>query len=625
MRIPPCAALIALCLAWPGAARAQQAARPLLGDSNDGSRARPVHVIPLRDADGEIIRPGDRTVMPFSPARTCGADCHDVQKVSHGWHFNAALPGIPGGRPGQPWILVEADVATEVAVSSRRWPGTFTPDQLGLSTWNFAKRFGGRTPGLPFDEAADRGARWMVSGGLEVNCLACHDAAAAFDQAEYGRQVALENFRWAATAASGIAQVTGAAREMPDTFDFMLPAVEDGVLARMPRVAYAPAQFLPDAKVAFDVARRVPANRCYFCHSSADATGRGAGRWKADEDVHLARGMTCVDCHRNGLDHLMTRGYEGEPAAANDPDAATLSCRGCHYGPGADRGYTVGRLGAPYPRHAGIPPVHFTRLTCTACHSGPRPEATARRVTTSQAHGLGGRTIGKSAEARPHLYYPVFAEQADRRIAPHRLMWPSFWARREGAGVLPIPPDKVRAVFAKARLNLTPPTEAGPGPSDEQIARGLELLDADRGKQGEAVYIAGGKVYRVGRGRQLTGEDHPAARPYVWPIAHDVRPASLALGARGCEDCHSTGAPLTFGRVPVDSPLASRRDEPWVMTRFQEHVDPARVEALARSFKYRPWLKAAELAAVAVIGLVLLAYAVLAVRRVSRIAGGGRG
>src|SRR6266545_1616617 len=70
------------------AAPADNAGKPKLGDAPDGSRARPVHIIPLRDAEGAVIRPGDRPLLPFSTRQTCGADCHDVQKIGHGWHFN---------------------------------------------------------------------------------------------------------------------------------------------------------------------------------------------------------------------------------------------------------------------------------------------------------------------------------------------------------------------------------------------------------------------------------------------------------------------------------------------------------------------------------------------------------
>ena len=43
-----------------------------------------------------------------------------------------------------------------------------------------------------------------------------------------------------------------------------------------------------------------------------------------------------------------------------------LTCEGCHAEGNA--------MGAPHPDHEGIPPVHFAKMTCTACHSGPLPE-----------------------------------------------------------------------------------------------------------------------------------------------------------------------------------------------------------------------------------------------------------
>lgn len=603
--------------------------KPRLGDLNDGSRARPVHVIPLRDTEGEVIRPGDRPLLPFSTRHTCGADCHDVQKIGHGWHFNAALPGVDGGRRGQPWILVDQETATQLPFSYRAWPGTFKPQQLGISAWKFAILFGGRTPGGIFEEngagSADLRARWTVSGELEVNCLACHDASAAYDHAEYARQIGLENFRWAAAAASGIAQVTGSAREMPDTFDYLLPAVEDSLLTKKPATAYAQERFLPGAKVAFDITREVPARRCYFCHSNADLEQTGLGRWNTDEDIHLARGMTCVDCHRNGLDHAMTRGYEEEPAAAKNPQAATLSCRGCHLGSAANGGFAPGRLGAPNPKHAGITPVHFNKLTCTACHSGPWPEAATRRLKSSLSHALGTHNINKAAEVLPHLYYPVFAEQEDGKIAPNRLLWPAFWGRLQNGTVLPLVPDQVKKALSKAKLRKELPPDGSWPPMDEQsMVQVLRFLEAEARVEGTPVYIAGGKLHRLDSSGKIGIEEHASAQPNLWPLAHDVRPASQSLGVKGCEDCHATEAPIFFGDVTVDSPLDSERAGTWKMYRFQKSLDTAYAADFARSFRYRPWLKAGALVSAGVLFLFVLLYVLRAVERLSAAAAGDK-
>jgi hypothetical protein len=523
---------------------------------------------------------------------------------------------------------VDAETATQLPLSYHDWPGTFRPDQIDLTPWTFAKLFGGRAPGGLTGEREPGPAlqvRWSVSGDLEVNCLACHDASPAYDHAEYARQVELENFRWAIAGASGLAQVTGAAREMPNTFDFLLPSAEDSLLPRMPAVAYAPDRFLPGAKVVFDIVREVPARRCYFCHSTADLEQLGQGRWNADEDIHLARGMTCVDCHRNGLDHAMTRGYEtaGEQQAVPEPSAgsraaSTVTCRGCHLATEKDRVFARGRLGAPYPRHEGLPAVHLEKLSCTACHSGPMPEPTTRRLKTSQAHRLGGLNVNKAPEAMPHLYYPVFARQDDGTTAPNRLLWPAFWGRMSDGKVQPIAPDRVKSLMRKARVELKrAPDGTWPALDDATLARILGLLKTEPGSEGTPVYVAGGKLHLLNRAGAIVSEEHPSAQPYLWPIAHNVRPASLSLGAKSCQDCHATDAPIFFGKVDVDSPLAADRRASWTMSRFQKNLDTAYVADFARSFRYRAWLKGSIVGATALLLVVVLAYAMRALGRLS--------
>ena len=44
-----------------------------------------------------------------------------------------------------------------------------------------------------------------------------------------------------------------------------------------------------------------------------------------ESDVHLKAGLNCIDCHRNGLDHDMVRGYENDMS-----DKACLKCPNCN-------------------------------------------------------------------------------------------------------------------------------------------------------------------------------------------------------------------------------------------------------------------------------------------------------
>ena len=82
-------------------------------------------------------------------------------------------------------------------------------------------------------------------------------------------------------------------------------------------------------------------------------------------DVHLTAGLLCVDCHRNGMDHMMARGYDGEAGERADAGLAAFSCAGCHLGvEGASQAELAqgGRYAAPRPEHWGLPPVHLRSL-----------------------------------------------------------------------------------------------------------------------------------------------------------------------------------------------------------------------------------------------------------------------
>jgi hypothetical protein len=274
-------------------------------------------------------------------------------------------------------------------------------------------------------------------------------------------------------------------------------------------------------------------------------------------------------------------------------------------------------MGAPHPDHEGIPPIHFRKLTCTACHSGPWPAASPRQLKNGMTHGLGEYNVNKAAQALPHLYYPVFARQADGKLAPNRLVWPAFWGRLQKGSVVPLHPEQVKKALLKGKL-IAPlsPDGSWPNADEHWVEQVLHLLNEDAPSQGPAVYIAGGKLHRLDSAGKLRTEDHAQAQPYLWPIAHDVRPASQALGAKGCQDCHATDSALFFGNVAVDSPLAAERVA-WKMNRFEKNLDVDYQARLARTWRYRGMLKGIGLAAAGLLLLFLLAYAFRAIDRLS--------
>ena len=412
----------------------------------DGSRTPAVHLIPLLDEAWEEIRSDDDPAQPFSTRMTCG-DCHDYSTIGMGWHFNASAGNSRAGRPGEPWFLIDKDTGTQVPLSYRPWPGTWTPEQLGLTPWDFVKTFGRHMPGGDVGEKVedppDMNARWDISGHLEINCLVCHNASPDQNQSEWVFQVGRENFRWAATGASGLGVVRNMASKLPDWFDPVFGPNPDDLWNMPPKVDYDKAKFDPDQRVFFDVVRDPPPERCYFCHSTTPADTNMAKSWQNDGDVHMTTGgFTCIDCHRNGLDHFITRGYEGE---SSHPQTASLTCAGCHLGEGCEGSPEAegGRLGAPVPTHDGLPESHLEEMTCTACHAGPLPTQDVGRVKTSRANRLGIHGAAQWDTELPYILAPVFLKQADGTIAPQNIMWPAYWGVMKEQEVTPLPVEAV--------------------------------------------------------------------------------------------------------------------------------------------------------------------------------------
>jgi len=590
--------------------RAAEDAQP---PGEPASRATYVHRIPLRDTENGVIRPESDPALPFSTRTTCG-DCHDYDTIRQGWHFSATDTAAESGRPAQPWILVHRATATQLPLSYRPWPGTWRPEDIGLGPWEFVQAFGrhlpGGGPGEPDPKALAAEPRWLVSGRLEINCLACHSADPAHDQVQWLLQLAEQNFLWAPLATSGLGEVRGSARRMPETYDPFMEPNAQALQKGAPTVAYDAGRFDAEGRVFFNLVHKPLAERCYFCHTNHGVGAEAPEKWETDQDVHLAAGLACADCHRHGLDHRMVRGYEGEPLAQERPELADFTCRGCHM-PKADGSPPAARFGAPVARHVGLPTVHFEKLACTACHSGPKPRMQAGRVQTSRAHALEFYGEHRGDDALPFIAEPVFVKQVNRldgreEIGPHRILWPAFWGRLKDGAVQPIHPERV-ADAAKTAPEAKDAGESGERLSRRRIAEVLKILAAGP-DAGEPVYVGGGKLYRLGADGGLAAEDHPAARPYAWALAHDVRPAAQALGSGGaCDDCHAWNSAFFFGTVSAEGPADLGEPQAVPMYEF-EGLSSLSLRVWAVMFVFRPYFKAFLFAAAAVIGVILLLY-----------------
>ncbi len=689
------------------------------------SRSQYVHWIDLYDAQDNRIDPTDPNAAPYSPTYTCGR-CHDYAAIAQGHHFNAILGGA-AGRAGEPWIWTDPRTGTQLPLSYRGWEGTYDPRQLGISAWDFLLKFGHHLPGggpgqgmieVPADVSArdtdaedeasedetggqavrempaapvDNG-RWKLSGHLAVDCMLCHGNDGAYNREVWWDQISKQNFAWASAAALGIADVEGDVSRLEDE----PPAPADGATEEgeqsaaaqprtdLPKTTYRPVRISAEKKIFFDIVHKPSENVCYYCHTARPAGESALPDWTLDEDVHIRAGMTCADCHRNGVDHLIVRGFEGETHPSGE-NITTLSCRGCHMGESG------GRMGAPKPLHKGLPPLHLERLSCTACHSGPGPADQAMLVQTAMAHELGLPTHSLDASTNPEMVAPVMlrsGEEGAKVLYPHRMVWPAFWGVMQNDQITPMHPEvsyelirktirvrrnqtftevlgkaslteedrvaalgeedakrpdnelseQARTKLAQAELaksaeafraglqeglmdikageNLVKAIEDAEKDEDENLVAALRQVQSALAGGAQAVYVAGGRVYRLAADDQVEMVVSPAAEPYAWKLAHDVRPARWSTGANnGCFDCHELGAPIFYGTVTAMGPNVDEQPPTYTMLELAGY-DQTQIDAWNQSFQGRTAFKWFGFVSASLVALVLLAFLLMGVNGV---------
>ncbi|PHQ34865.1 multiheme c-type cytochrome [Rhodopirellula bahusiensis] len=511
------------------------------------------------------------------------------------------------GRPGEPWIWTDARTGTQLPLAYRDWEGRFSPSEIGITTHEMTQKFGARIPGggaaASWDtkaaELADESSeptRWPLTGSLEIDCMACHAKSGAYDFERRRETIEDENFAWAPTAAIRIGDVSGSVSRMKAGVDLD----DEKVQAKLPKVEYDDRRFGIDGTVFFDLVRKPENNSCYQCHSQRTVSDAGIdARWNHDQDVHLRAGMNCVDCHRNGIDHQTVRGFEGEQHPAGVA-ATTLSCRGCHMGVSestdahADElddelsltqiAFRAGRLGSPFPKHEGLPPVHFEKLSCTACHSGPVPGEEAVGLMTSLAHGLGEKGHRSGMEL-PSIQGPVFAKaDSNGLVTPHRAMWPAYWGELVDGKVTPLPPEEVytntRRALRVRKDFIEELSDKGREEFDEKVAAALAAIEKTMEVE-QAVYVSTGLVFSRGEEEgslvEVAVENQEAIEMVRWPMAHNVRPAGWALGATGCLECHSDDGLIFTSTITPKGPAPVTAD-PINMASIQGLDEATRLE-----------------------------------------------
>ena len=108
-------------------------------------------------------------------------------------------------------------------------------------------------------------------------------------------------------------------------------------------------------QAALTINKKMTNEQCMRCHEHA----MQGDKYKRltpitpETDVHAAKGMTCLDCHKV-KDHLFAKGKAATDLVTNDLPDVDVSCAGCH-------------TEKPHKNNA-ILNMHTSKLACEACH-----------------------------------------------------------------------------------------------------------------------------------------------------------------------------------------------------------------------------------------------------------------
>jgi len=593
----------------------------LCGTASAGATALSGSVCPpfhLLDEEGNVIDPvkGTNAARPYSPKRTCGK-CHDYATITQGYHFMqgkgekptadqaarcqwASTPGNYGGSWCSPAPLYRylspkhnpspatMDMTSFTFITAgcggcHPGGGSAEHDREGkrYDRW-MADPASGLAPGADnhFDGDYYK-ARWSETGVLEADCLLCHLPGYSFS--ERNRQLKALNFRWAATAGSRLATVTG--------------SVGKGETVT---VAYDRTKFNPDGTLAPNIVREPRNEACLACHAKPGWKKRGAN-FRARTDVHLRAGLRCVDCHPAGSTatdprihgkerHDIGKGDDPGGLVRNDLDNTCRSCQSCH---------ATGLLGAPVATHRWLPPLHIDSIACQTCHI---PERTVKavqfqagdvfnpgtRIPTKGKHlwtfygpdmkywnHYGDLTMMGYDDKPTDPYRPILARYKGKIQPVNRVhtAWPAIHTEGKPGLMQPRMADIYKMWTAHQKDASQYPELARIGDDNgdgvievnrpEEIdaliaAVTQRLKDVGVPLDGKrVVWACNDRVYKSGTKHRTIDKHAWEASPYgnTHTYNHDVFPARSALGVNGCTDCHHPQADFFFGpvvRYPFD-------------------------------------------------------------------------
>ncbi len=554
----------------------------------------------LYDEDGNLINPveGINSDKPYSPKQTCGK-CHDYNKITEGFHFQQGkgetlpeklseryqwvlFPGLYGGNWCSPAPLYnylspkENANDTEMDMTSftifangcgtcHPGGGPFEFDRNGNRYNKYMKEANLEDGGINNYDGDYYKAFWGKSGVAEADCNICH--LPEYDYKERNAHLAKWNLEWMPVVGAGLAKVQG--------------SIKDG---QEVAIQYDLSKFDNEGKVSLHLVREPRTENCLNCHAKPQWKKRGSS-FSNLTDVHIAKGLKCVDCHPAGSMatdprikgkevHQFGKGDDPSGFVRDDLDNTLIKCADCHI-----KGY----MNAPIAKHEWLPPLHLESLSCQACHipirkvksalvqvsdvlnPGPKITPPPKYVWTFYDQDMNywnhyGELAQFTSKDQPtDLFYPQYARYKGQifPVNPVHSAWPGIYTEGQKGLHQPRMKDVYEMWMAhKKDPSVYPelakikddnhddiPEVNRPEEIDAIIKSITDMLqnkNYDLSNR-KVVWVNNDKIYFNSSEYKYITKDIYESSPYasVYKYSHDIAPASSALGIKGCIECHS--------------------------------------------------------------------------------------
>ncbi len=455
------------------------------------------------------VHPGNEAISEegYSGADTCTA-CHPdaLREITHSVHWYAAskVHGVRGLPDGTWWGMVDRECALAGSTALANWTaatdGHFTPQSAGCGMCHIAAL---PAPPLPAGREA------TPAEAATVDCLVCH--AASYDMS---------------VRKTVVTGPDGQRRWGQDR----------------------------SKKAALSITRVPTAEACLRCHEhSFSADYKRGTPFEADNDVHAAAGLTCVDCHVT-RHHLIAKGQWESDMVANDLPDVAVECSGCH-GSSPHRGGLAAELND-----------HVATIACQTCHvsavSGVVAEDWGRPVADDghgrysalswfdpipAIKGLQVPTVTIRGGTPDHIWR--VPNDGSHSAAQSWMAFATASRTSDGAKILPVRALKQILLFdTEMKMHQAP----GMGfLSDDPKMKDFPLLLApdrevytETGDIGRAIAagVAKGKAMGLTWSGHWTSMEVPGTS-YI-SVSHAVRRIGL-----NCESCHSPHGVLDFAAL----------------------------------------------------------------------------